>query len=453
MQQIPVTLITELLMTNANSQQNAASLGLSAPEYHDGRTRRIHVSFIGPQGIVRCGRIEFNSAKAHARFAYESDYNGPPLDPVNLPLNGQLGAAQQRRSFRVNPAHNPDCLHRVFLDYMPGPWGWNVLNAEFPYLKGLKAVEKLHWLGTRTVGSLSFHVNDRLNEEQINGAVLLEEVRRRSVDLAVGRLNRVGSLEMLAGHGETPRWILEGLAAFGGARPKCTFRDRRGGQWIAKFNIEGDPYNCARVEHATALLAQSAGINAVHTRCVKVSGANDILFVKRYDRNAEHALHKASVFSLLPQGKVKHHSGGDYAQIFDVLSKVCPPDKSHLKEMLLRMLFNIAVNNTDDHLKNFEVILSGPNASFELSPAFDVMIDPYPSPRSTKVFGLQKPDLSDATLEKVSVSLNFSLSELRMLRQKIINAVMQWRDVFKEAGVSDKDCKRLSRIMDRPQGL
>lgn len=394
----------------------------------------------GPQ---KCGRIEFNRIEKFARFVYEPSYQGPPLDPVNLPLSGGS------RSFVVDPEHNPELLHRVFLDYMPGVWGLNILLGEFPYLKGMLAAEKLHWLGSRTVGSLAFHVDQADGEAPVNGVSKLEEVRRRSVDLAMGRLTRVGSLDLAAGVGPTSPWIVEGLAAFGGARPKCIFKDHKGAQWLAKFNLEGDPYNCARVEHATALLSRLAGINTVTTRCVRVPGANDILFVRRFDRNDSSINHKVSFYSLFPADRVKHHSGGDYRLIFEVLPSVLSDAAPSRREMILRMLFNIAVNNTDDHLKNFELIANDKTGVFELSPAFDVTIDVYPSLRSTSVFGLASPSLSDDHLQHIAAEINEPVQTLETCRSQILGALTKWREVFKIAGVNERDQKRIARMLDR----
>lgn len=411
--------------------------------YLDGQTRCVQVSLVTSFGHQKCGRIEFNRVDKFARFVYEPSYTGPSLDPVNLPVS------VSSRSFLVDPEHNPELLHRVFLDYMPGVWGLNILLGEFPYLKGMLAAEKLHWLGSRTVGSLAFHVDQAEGEAPVNGVSKLEEVRRRSVDLAMGRLTRVGSLDLEAGVGPTSPWIVEGLAAFGGARPKCIFKDHKGSQWLAKFNLEGDPYNCARVEHATALLSRLAGIHTVTTRCVRVPGANDILFVRRFDRNDSSINHKVSFYSLFPPDRVKHHSGGDYRLIFEILPRVLHDLESSRRELILRMLFNVAVNNTDDHLKNFELIANDKNGRFELSPAFDVTIDVYPSLRSTSVFGLNGPSLSDEHLMHIAEAIDEPISTLEACRAQVLGALSKWRDVFKLAGVNERDQKRVSRMLDR----
>lgn len=413
-----------------------------AARYRDGRTRQVHVSTTTPAGVVRCGRIEFNTRERLSRFIYEDDYRGHPLDPVNLPVN------TGRRVFEVDPVHNSELLHRVFLDYMPGAWGLNVLVAEFPCLKEMLAVEKLHWLGSRTVGSLSFHVDAIDGEQPVNGAARLEQVRQRSVGLAMGRLSRLGSLDKEAGSGAAPRWIVQGLSAFGGVRPKCTYRDRSGGQWIAKFNLEGDPYNCARVEHAVALLAAQAGIDIVKTRYIRVRDANDILLVRRFDRGAGRCFHKVSVYSLCPEAEVKSHSGGDYALIFKAIERCCVAAQRAKAQMVRRMLFNIRVNNTDDHLKNFELIFNDAHGGFDLSPAFDITIDPYRSPRATGVFDIAEPRLHDEHLAVMSRRCMVPLSVFRQARHDIEHALANWRQTFKEAGVRERDLRRVARVLD-----
>lgn len=419
-------------------------------DYQDGKTRQIHVSLHTPAGVIRCGRIEFNSTLQTGRFIYEDGYTGPALDPIHLPCPGS--AQQHTAGHEIDAACTPELMHRVFLDYMPGPWGQNILEAEFPYLNQYRQVERLHWLGTRTVGCLSFHVDERDSEQPIGGAQRLQEIRHRSVGVAMGRLPRVGDLECDAGEGPTPRWLLEGLAAFGGARPKCIYRDWRGKQWLAKFNLEGAPYNCARVEHATAMLAKLAGIDVALTRCMRAPGANDILFVKRFDREDGRdgsTRHKVSVFSLLSHQEAPHHSGGDYRLIFDRVERLCTRPDHDRRELIRRMLFNVAVNNTDDHLKNFELLYDFRSGGYELSPAFDITVDPYPNPRCTKVFGMDSPSLAEETVYTISESLHEPLGSVMEIREEVLRAMRQWRALFKLAGVSERDCKKLSRALDR----
>ena len=409
--------------------------------YDDGSTRSIKLSFWWDGCSQPCGRIFFNRSENKASFEYDPSYDGPPIDPIHLNY-----LRQNTRYFEVDPAQGNDMIHRVFVDYLPGPWGLRVLEAEFPELVQMHAVEKLHWFGSRTVGSFSFFVEKSDDENPVNGIDRLEEIRRRSVLMFTNQIPRFGDLGGLAGIGKSDRWILDNLSSFGGARPKCLFEDREGGQWLAKFNDRDDAYNYARVERALARLAQQCGITAVETRAQAATPDNDILFVRRFDRSEHERRHRVSAFSLMRAEIVKHHSEGDYAMLFELLQNVCCNPEVEKAELVRRMLFNIAVNNTDDHLKNFELLLDRDTHCYRMSPAFDVTVDPYPYPHMTSVFGLKRPDLTQTSMETICTGLRaFGISEEDVMaeRSTILKRVSSWKSMMEVCNVTAADVEKL----------
>lgn len=337
----------------------------------------------------------------------------------------------------VNARLNSDLLHRVFIDYLPGPWGLQVLQAEFPYIKTMRACEKLHWFGSRTVGALNFSVTHIADEMPIQGIDLLEKIRRQSLDMLTSRIDAIGM----------GRTVLDGLSSHGGARPKCIFEDRKGGQWLTKFNTSTDAYNYARVEHASSQLARLCGIETVQTRCLELDPGVDVLFVKRYDRVGKSRPHRLSAFSLMDDLVVRGQHEGDYKMIFDVINKFCCDPIGQRDEMLRRMMFNIAINNTDDHLKNFEMILDERCNCWKLSPAYDLTIDPHPNPRITSVFGNKRPTLSNEMLTRIAAQLDIRQDRLEQIRDQVLSGVAQWRLVFASCEVSDVQIKSLEKAI------
>lgn len=401
--------------------------------YQDGKPREIVVA-IHLNGSHRpCGKITFNSLVKAAAFTYLPDYDGPPLDPIHLNHH-----ASRTRHFPVNPRTNSDLLHRVFVDYLPGPWGLHVLDREHPELRSMKAGEKLHWFGSRTVGSLAFFVKHPVDETPIQGIDLLEEIRRRSVDLYIAKLSAIG----------LGRVVTDGLTSHGGARPKCIFEDRHGGQWLAKFNIPSDAYNFARVEHASSLLARRCGIDAVETRCLEIEPGVDVLFVRRYDRTTERRPHRISAFAMMREEIVRAQHEGDYQMIFDVLEKISCDPRAQREELLRRLYFNVATNNTDDHLKNFEFLLDEQRHCWNLSPAYDLTVDPYPNQRVTSVFGLKKPSLSDALVDRIVKHVPIDRERALVIRDDLVAEVAQWPAVFAACGVPGAQIIKLQRSMD-----
>jgi hypothetical protein len=398
--------------------------------YSDGRTRSIFVAIHRNGSYEPCGTITFNGRTNVAGFTYFDSYDGPALDAINL--NYQTTS---ERHFEVNRINNKDMLHRIFVDYLPGPWGIQVLQAEFPEIKNMKAAERLHWFGSRTVGSLSFFVHQLSDEIPVHGIERLDAIRKRSVDFYMNKIESAS----------TDQWELDGLASHGGARPKCIFSDKDGGQWLAKFNIDTDAYNYSRVEHAIALLARQCHLHVVETRSVEFESGSDVLFVKRFDRVKDSRPHKVSAFALMREDIVLAQNEGDYRMLFDLIDQLCCDVSSEREEMFRRMLFNIAINNTDDHLKNFELLLDAENNCYKMSPAYDLTVDPYPNPRVTSVFGLRNPTIGNDTIEHILTQLPLNRDMAYRIRDDIASKVMEWKNIMELNGVSEKDIQRLSK--------
>lgn len=403
-------------------------------DYQDGRSRTITVAIFRRGTYEPCGNIEFNSAQNTGSFTYFDSYDGPPLDPINLDYRGE-----GTRRFAVNNTTSNDLLHRVHTDFLPGAWGLSVLQSEFPALKTMRACEKLHWFGSRTVGSLAYYVQQFADEQPVHGIDRLEQIRRQSVDLFLRRIEHLGIASS---------WIREGLTAFGGARPKCMFADQSGGQWLAKFNVDTDAYNYAKVEHGIAVLAKRCGIRAVETKALPVSPGADVLFVRRYDRVADTRPHRISALSLMREEVVRAQNEGDYAMMFKIIERICCDPRAEREELLRRMFFNVAINNVDDHLKNSEFLQDEQTGCFRMSPAYDVTVDPYPNQRVTAVFGLQRPSLGDETIEHIIRQSNFEPGLVYRIRDEIVSEVMHWRSLLAATGVAEQDLDRIQRGLE-----
>jgi len=120
-----------------------------------------------------------------------------------------------------------------------------------------------------------------------------------------------------------------------------------------------------------------------------------------------------------------------------------------MHELFRRMLFNILIDNTDDHEKN-HVLLVNDAEQYELSPAFDVL-------PSGQALGYQQmrvgADGPDATLENaLSMCAMFALKPAAAREQvrQVARVVAGWREHFQGAGVSAGDIELLADQIDRP---
>lgn len=160
-------------------------------------------------------------------------------------------------------------------------------------------------------------------------------------------------------------------SSLGGARPKATVQASDGSLWLAKFPSKHDDNNTGAWEKVVHDLAGLCGICIPESKLETFSKQGSTFLVKRFDRQGERRVHFASAMTLL--GKQDGASGQDGSSYLDLASFIraygARPQED-LKELWMRIVFSMAVSNTDDHLRNHVFLLS--NAGWMLSPMYDV---------------------------------------------------------------------------------
>ena len=175
------------------------------------------------------------------------------------------------------------------------------------------------------------------------------------------------------------KWLNELLApgsSLGGARPKASVQAPDGSLWIAKFPSKHDEYNSGAWEKVVHELARLCSLNVPESKLETFSKTGSTFLVKRFDRDGKRRIHFASAMTLL--GKTDGASGADGTSYLDLASYIRAngaEPKQDLMELWQRIVFNMAVSNTDDHLRNHGFILAP--TGWRLSPLFDV--NPIPS--------------------------------------------------------------------------
>ena len=175
------------------------------------------------------------------------------------------------------------------------------------------------------------------------------------------------------------KWLRELLApgsSLGGARPKATVQAIDGSLWIAKFPSKHDEYNSGAWEKVVHDLARMSGLNVPASKLETFSKTGSTFLVKRFDRVGKQRVHFSSAMTLL--GKTDGASAADGSSYLDLAAFIRAngaSPKQDLQELWKRIVFSMAVSNTDDHLRNHGFLLT--NAGWRLAPLFDV--NPVPS--------------------------------------------------------------------------
>ena len=165
--------------------------------------------------------------------------------------------------------------------------------------------------------------------------------------------------------------------SLGGTRPKANVVDPDGHLWIAKFPSVRDQHDVGAWEMVIHTLARGCGLRVTDSLSRRFANAHQTFLVKRFDRTGcGRRLHFASAMTLTGrQDGDDASTGASYLEIARVLIDHGAQTDIDLQELWSRIVFNLMVSNTDDHLRNHGFILV-PGKGWRLSPAFD--INPVP---------------------------------------------------------------------------
>lgn len=320
-----------------------------------GLASNVHQS-ITPAGILkiaRRGNIELSE------FAYGKGFLASPnsfaLNELHLKLADAPTSVPERR------IRDGGALPLTISDALPDSWGRRVLEAQQG--RTLDDIDTLLLTNANRVGAMVFSEklpiqinladNDVFSLEEMSDAV-------RRIELAM----------------EIPapmRRLLNKGSSLGGARPKADFiHDNK--RWIAKFPANGDVHDVELLEAAILHLATECSID-VSPHKLEIINNGHALLLRRFDRvgdiDDETRIHYLSASALM---NVAYESnGGSYVEFAQVIRRISADPDYDLHQLYRRLIFNLVIDNTDDHVKNHGMLHVSGN-QYKLSPAFDVVM-------------------------------------------------------------------------------
>lgn len=239
--------------------------------------------------------------------------------------------------------------------------------------------------------------------------------------------------------------------SLGGARPKATVVDRDGGLWLAKFARNDDAWPVIQWEAALLQLAAHAGIEVAPAR-LQVVGKQAVLLTQRFDRQA--ALAQAHPWRRVPFCSALTAIGatdGDqhsYLDILDALRQGGAEPAADAAQLWRRMVFNVLVSNTDDHLRNHGLLRAA--SGWRLAPAYDM--NPMPVDVRPRVHALAL-DGDDATasldtLVKVAPRFGLANGAMRQIVGEVAGAVTQWQRAAAACGLARAAMERMASAFE-----
>lgn len=328
----------------------------------------------------------------------------------------------------------------IFLDSMPDTWGRTLMKRreaqiakevgkqtpnlyDIDYLLGVYDESRM--------GALRFKLD-------IDGPFLDDDNTHPTPPMSsIRELQQAAEhIESDKDNDEVKKWLAILIApgsSLGGARPKANLLDEDH-LWIAKFPSQNDIIDKGAWEYLTYKLATNAGINMAESKIEKISGKHHTFFTKRFDRQKGNRIHFSSAMTMTGNNEdTIRDSVLSYLDIAEFIQYNGANITEDLHQLWRRIVFNIAVSNTDDHLRNHGFLLT--DKGWVLSPAYDI------NPSIDKNGLALNIDMDNNALDfelAKSVGEYFKLDNNAMnaIVEEVLNSVNDWKTLANKIGIS-----------------
>ena len=229
-------------------------------------------------------------------------------------------------------------------------------------------------------------------------------------------------------------------SSLGGARPKASVLDKYKRLWIAKFPSGNDKIDKGVWEMVTNILANNSGIKTSECMLKKFSGKHHTFLTKRFDRDDEgKRIHFASAMTML--NHTDHLNDASYLEFIEFILRNGSNVSGDLEEIWKRIIFNICVKNTDDHLRNHGFLLN--DGGWSLSPAYD--LNPNESGTGLSLNINDKDNSLDLNVA-LEVAELFRISKKRAneIIYTVTNTCSKWKYFAKKFKVSKSEIEIMS---------
>ncbi len=329
----------------------------------------------------------------------------------------------------------------VFLDSMPDTWGRTLMKRraaqeakekdekaptlyEIDYLLGVYDESRMGALRFKTDPNGPFLDNSEKNPTPPwSSARELQEAAK--------------NFENDTDNKDVKKWLAVLVApgsSLGGARPKANILDEHGNLWIAKFPTKNDTIDKGAWEFLAYRLAINCGIEMAPSRMEKIAGNYHTFFTQRFDREEKERIHFSSSMTMTGNNEdTIRDNPASYLEIAEFIQNNGVNIDRNLQQLWRRIVFNIGISNTDDHLRNHGFILKP--KGWVLSPAYDI------NPSIDKDGLALNIDMDNNALDldlAKSVGEYFRLDNEQMetILEEVLKSVRQWKKIANEIGIS-----------------
>jgi serine/threonine-protein kinase HipA len=244
---------------------------------------------------------------------------------------------------------------------------------------------------------------------------------------------------------EELRMLFAPGSSLGGARPKASVREKDGHLAIAKFPRKDDEINTVVWEAVALSLAKKSGIPVPQSRVENIAG-KPVLLLRRFDRDGERRIPFLSAMSMLGS---KDRETRSYLEIVDALRQHGAAPQADMEALWRRLIFNILISNTDDHLRNHGFLYES-QAGWRLSPAYD--LNPVPTDIKPRILStaINEDDNTASLALAMEVAGYFELDagKARDIAKQVGKAVSKWRVEAARHGMNKAEMDRMASAFE-----
>lgn len=409
----------------------------------------VYADWDGLHGPRRIGLLHSRQTRAREIFEFQYDsqalvdpeLNFLQIDPEIVLFEGAQYPISPRDKFGVFGDSSPDRWGRMLMkrrlerDIREGSVAEGTQLYESDYLLGVHDLYR--------VGALRYKLEDEgefLDNRMDVAAPPFTEIA--TLERASRALENDTDNRALMGQ-EWLRMLIAPGGSLGGARPKASVADDHGQLYIAKFPSTRDQYDVGGWEMVVNALAVGCELNVASAQARKFASDHHCFMVRRFDRTESgQRLHFASAMTL-----TRHQDGDDYStgvsylEIADVLIRNGAQTNADLRELWSRIVFNILVSNTDDHLRNHGFILV-PGLGWRLSEAYD--INPVPRSDGLKLNITEADNALDLELAReVAEYFRLNMADADEIIARFRGIVSQWRTIADRLDLSFREQEQM----------
>lgn len=387
------------------------------------------------------GQLYFSESTRGGVFSFTYDptfLNSPhrvQIDPMLTLTRGNLYNDRADRGFRA------------FLDSAPDRWGRVLMQrrAAIEHRQGLRSSAQLteldYLLGVHDACRMGGMRFKRATHTESDDTAFLDN----SIAYAAPPMTSLRELAQAAREVEQgehldsdaySHWLSLLLApgsSLGGARPKASVMDTHNQLWIAKFPSHHDTTDVGAWEMVCHELALAAGVTMAPSHIQQFGREHHTFLTKRFDRLGSQRIHFSSAMTQLQYYDGEASQGASYLEIAEFLQTEGANTAVDLAQLWRRIVFHIAISNTDDHLRNHGFLLTP--EGWRLSPAFD--LNPTVGQGGLH---LNITDLDNALDYQLAFAVRefFRLTEneATAIYDQVLRAVSQWSEVATRIGLS-----------------